>query len=54
MKQARATAEQLTQLARDVRRIGSGFTADPEAIAIQKDEIAHKLVILARELERAS
>lgn len=42
----------LYSLAHDVRRIGSGWRSDPESIAIQKDQVAHDLVALARELER--
>jgi hypothetical protein len=42
----------LHQLAREVRRIGSGHRCDPERIAMAKDEIAHELVILARRLDR--
>lgn len=44
----------LQELARDVRRIGSGFRCDPEAIAMAKDEIAHRLTGLARRIGGAA
>lgn len=47
----RETASSLRDIARDVRRIGDGFRHDPEAIAIQKDDLARRLVTIARELE---
>jgi len=43
--------DRLRELAYQVRRIGCGFRADPETIAIQKDEIAADLAQLARDLE---
>ena len=43
--------DRLRELARDVRRIHSGYNADPEAIAIRKDEIASELVRLARRVD---
>lgn len=45
-------AEELRTLAGDVRRIATGFRADPETIAIQKDTIARRLSLLARTVER--
>lgn len=51
---ATAPSHQLRELARDVRKIGAADRTDPETICIQKDEIAHRLVELARRLERAS
>lgn len=38
----------LQGLARDVRRIGCGYRADPETILLQKDAIATRLNSLAR------
>ncbi len=46
------TADELRSLARDVRRIGDGFRDNPEAIAIAKDDVVHRLVALARRVER--
>lgn len=46
-----ALADELRRLAIDVRRIGCGYRADPEAIASAKSEIAGRLTSLARELE---
>jgi hypothetical protein len=40
----------LNELARDVWRIGDGHRTNPEAIAIAKDDIAHRLAALAKEL----
>lgn len=45
-------AEELETLSRAVRRIGCSLHSDPETIAIQKDEIAHRLALLAREVGR--
>jgi hypothetical protein len=47
-------SRELQELARAVRRIGSGFRCDPETIAIAKDEIAHKLTGIARRLAGAA
>ena len=44
-------AERLRKLATDVRRIGDGWSQDPETVAIQKDDVARSLISLARELE---
>jgi hypothetical protein len=48
------TPGELQDLARAVRRIGSGFRCDPETIAIAKDEIAHRLNGIARRLAGAA
>lgn len=45
-------ADQLRNTADDVRRIGDGFRNNPESIAIAKDDVAQRLVVLACELER--
>ena len=44
-------ADELRSVARQVRAIGRGRSSDPEAVAIAKDSIAHRLVVLARQLE---
>ena len=46
--------ERLRSLANDVRRIGDGYRADPETLALRKDDIASRLAEIARELERVS
>ncbi len=43
--------DELRDLARDVRRIGDGYRRDPESLAIQKDGISKRLVVIARRLE---
>lgn len=48
---SRETADRLRGLAREVRRIGDGYRHDPEAIAIQKDGVASRLIAIARELD---
>ena len=45
-------AGELVALSRRVRLVGCGFRYDPEAIAIQKDDIAADLSRLARLLDR--
>ncbi|GAB4184045.1 MAG: hypothetical protein OHK0024_24090 [Thalassobaculales bacterium] len=47
-------AVELRELAREVRRIGDGWRSDPEAIAMQKDDVAERLRDLARRLELAA
>lgn len=47
-------AEELKAIAGDVRRIGCAFRADPEAILMQKDAIARRLVELARRVPAAA
>ena len=47
-------AEELRELALDVRRLGNGFRQDPEALCIAKDEIAKRLAGLARQVEEAA
>jgi hypothetical protein len=44
---------ELQQIARAVRRIGSGYHCDPESILIAKDSIAHRLMAIAGRLEAA-
>lgn len=51
---AQAIPDELRDLANAVRRIGNGYRDDPEAIAIAKDTISHRLRTLARRLERAA
>jgi len=46
-------SDRLRELAADVRRIGYGWRDDPEAVAIQKDEVSKRLTALAREVDRA-
>lgn len=45
--------DELRNLARDVRRIGCAYRADPESIAAQKDGISKRLALIARRLEVA-
>lgn len=45
-------SERLLAIASDVRKIGYGYRSDPERVAIQKDDVAYRLVEIARELER--
>lgn len=45
-------ADELQAIARNVRRIGDGYRTNPETIALQKDEAAHRLTRLARSLGR--
>jgi hypothetical protein len=47
-------AHELRELAKDVRKIGAAHRSDPETICIQKDEIAHRLLELAKRLEHAA
>ena len=47
-------SRELRDLAQDVRKIGAAHRSDPETICIQKDEIAHRLLELAKRLERAA
>jgi len=42
-------SERLREIAADVRRIGYGWRDSPEAVAIQKDDVAKRLAALARE-----
>jgi hypothetical protein len=51
LKEHPAAAGCLRQLAADVQRIGDGWSQDPETVAIQKDDVAKRLVNLAQELE---
>ena len=44
--------DQLRVRARAVRQIGDGWHDDPEAVAIAKDDVAKRLVAIARELDR--
>jgi hypothetical protein len=46
--------EELRRLARQVRAIGDGFRADPEAVYAAKDSVATELRRLARRLEGRS
>lgn len=46
-----AVADELRALARDVRRIGCGYRADPETIALAKEDVSRRLVGIARSLE---
>lgn len=51
----RATAAgELRDLARAVRRIGTGWRDDPETIALAKDGIATRLTVIARQFERGA
>ncbi|MCC7046727.1 MAG: hypothetical protein IT562_08460 [Alphaproteobacteria bacterium] len=50
-EKTRTVAAELRQLAGDVRRIGDGYRSNPEAVAMAKDGIAHRLIELARELK---
>ena len=50
-KGKRALPEELRSLARDVRRIGDGWRSDPESVAIQKDDVSKRLVLIAQRLE---
>jgi hypothetical protein len=47
-------ADQLRGLARDVRRIGRSGRGDPESVAIDKDDVAHRLARMARAMEVAN
>lgn len=42
---------ELRQLARDVRRMGDGYRADAETLALRREAIAERLLKLAREAE---
>ena len=45
--------DELRNLARYVRRIGGAYRSNPEAIYAAKDEVAHRLITMARRLEGA-
>ena len=47
----RPIPERLRDLAKSVRRIGSGYRSDPEHIALAKDHVEKGLIAIARELE---
>lgn len=44
-------SDELRSVAHQVRRIGCAYRTDPEAVAIQKDQVVKRLVGLARRLE---
>jgi len=45
---------ELAEIARDVRRIGSGWRADPEAIVVAREDAAARLLALAAAIARAN
>jgi hypothetical protein len=49
-----SASERLRQLARRVRRLGVSGRTDPESVLVEKDEIAHRLNGIARELDGGS
>ncbi|MBL8905661.1 MAG: hypothetical protein JNM20_03185 [Rhizobiales bacterium] len=48
------TPDEIRDLARDVRRIGSGRASNPESILIDKETAADRLFDLARRMENGA